>query len=320
VQPKYTVSKGVQASSADGRTVTYQFSTCSADKVPNVDLDASRLLDTLPPGAVVDTGRSPGWTKDPSGTNTWGYDIGEFRSGNGQAGCRIPGVLVVTFPEADFPTGTTANNSVVLKGDPLGPAAERDLATANAVSPVFGEPSTGLHVHAAKSWNPKITSGDAASISLHAVNEAAPATSLVLTEPGAGTTPGLYNWLAPQSIELSPWNPTSITLTLDYRLNGDPAWHTFTPDTPLNGSSNRRVTFAVGASDPADTVIGIPAGRWLDGLRFTWNGNIPTGWSPGNSTQFVAQVLAQGHDGRTAPNPLHNCVDLVGRGSGGSRS
>ncbi|WP_345290704.1 DUF11 domain-containing protein [Kitasatospora albolonga] len=52
VQPKYDVSKGVQSSSQDGRTVTYQFGACSKDGVPNVDLDTSRLVDTLPPGAV----------------------------------------------------------------------------------------------------------------------------------------------------------------------------------------------------------------------------------------------------------------------------
>ncbi|MFJ8044576.1 SdrD B-like domain-containing protein [Kitasatospora sp. NPDC096147] len=312
VEPKYTVTKGVQTSSQDGRSVTYQFSACSTDKVPNVDLDTSRLVDVLPPGAVVDTSRSPGWSKVPGTENTWEFDNGAFRSGNGQAGCRTPGVLVVNFPEADFPTGTTADNSVTLKGDPLGPDPERDLSDATATSPVFQDPATGVQVTTSKSWVDRIVSGDLASFSLFATNLAGPATSLVMTDPGAGTTDGLYNWIHPQSIQLSPWTPKAVGMTLEYRLNGDPAWLAFTPGTAFDGASARRIMVREGeASDPADDVLGIPAGRWLDGLRFSWTGPIPTGWSPGNSVQVTGQVLYRGHDGRPAPQPLTNCVDTV---------
>ena len=309
VEPSYKVTKGIQTTSSDGRTVTYQFSACATDNVPNVDLDASRLLDTLPAGAVVDTGRSPGWSQSPPGPNTWGYDIGEFRSGNGHGGCRIPGVLVVHYPEADFPNGTTSGNTVDLYGDPIGPDAERELDSASATTGQFQPPATGVEVSASKVWGDHVTSGDLNTFGLSATNTSAPATSLTMTDPGAGTTEGLYNWIFPQSIQLEPWNPTSITLTFQYRLNGDPAWHTFTPSSPFNGSGNRRLTFAEGAGDPAADVLGIPAGRWLDGLKLTWNGPIPTGWSPGNSVQLVTQVVTPGHDGRPAPDPLTNCLD-----------
>ncbi|WP_441250715.1 SdrD B-like domain-containing protein [Kitasatospora sp. McL0602] len=320
VQPQYTVTKGVQTSSQDGRTVTYQFGTCSKDGVPNVDLDASRLVDTLPPGAVVDTSRSPGWTENPPGSNTWGYDIGDFRAGNGQAGCKYPGVMVVNYPESAFLNGTTSTNKVDLKGDPLGPDAEKDLSTATAVTPTFQPTTTGVVVDVRKTWGPTVTSGDVNGFSLFPVNTAGPITSLVMTDPGAGTTTGLYNWLDPQAIQLDPWNPTSIALTLEYRLNGDPAWQTFTPGKPFNGAAARRVSFAHGAADPANDVLGIPVGRWLDGLRFSWNGPIPGGWSPGNSIQVLMQVLYTGHDGTTAPDPLHNCVDLVGTDAAGVRA
>ncbi|MFJ5882035.1 SdrD B-like domain-containing protein [Kitasatospora cineracea] len=307
VAPAYQVTKGVQTSSADGRTVTYQFSACSTEGV-NVDLDASRLLDTLPAGAVVDTARSPGWSPAPPGPNTWGYDIGEFRSGNGQAGCRTPGVLVVDYPEADFPTGTTSTNDVELFGDPLGPDPERSLSTAQATTGQFRPPSTDVEVTASKSWGESSVSGDLNGFSIFTTNTAAPATSLTMTDPGTGTTADLYNWLYPQSLQFAPWNPAGITMAFQYRLDGDPAWRTFTPGTPFDGSTDRRITFAEGAGDPAADVLGIPAGRWLDGLRFTWNGNLPTGWSPGGGVQVVTQVLATGHDGRPAPAPLTNCV------------
>ncbi|MFJ9519260.1 SdrD B-like domain-containing protein [Kitasatospora sp. NPDC101801] len=311
VQPQYKVTKGVQTSSQDGRTVTYQFGTCSTDGVPNVDLDLAKLVDTLPAGAVVDTSRSPGWSQVGAG-NTWEYDIGAFTAGNGQAGCRYPGVLVVNFPAPTFPTGSTATNSVTLNGDPLGPDPARDLDTATAVSPTFQDPSTGVHVSSSKVWQSSFVSGDIGSFSLFPNNVSVPVTSLVMTDPGTGTTTDLYNWLAPQSIQLEAWNPTSIALTLEYRLNGDPAWQTFTPGTPFNGAGARRVKIETGAGDPANDVLGIPAGRWLHGLRFSWAGPIPTGWSPGNSVQVLAQVLYTGHDGATAPTPLHNCVDVVG--------
>ncbi|MFJ1752718.1 SdrD B-like domain-containing protein [Kitasatospora sp. NPDC088134] len=307
VEPEYRVTKGVQTSSADGRTVTYQFSACSTDGT-NVDLDTSRLLDTLPPGAVVDTGRSPGWSRVAPGPNTWGYDNGEFRAGNGHAGCRIPGVLVVNYPEAQFPTGSTSTNRVELFGDPLGPDPERSLSTDEATTGQFQAPNTDVQVTASKSWAETSVSGDLNSFSLFATNTSAPATSLTMTDPGTGTTDGLYNWLYPQSLQFSPWNPAGITMTFEYRLNGDPAWRTFTPGTPFDGSGNRRVTFAEGAGDPANDVLGLPAGRWLDGLRFSWNGPLPTGWSPGGGVQLVTQVLATGHDGRRAPAPLTNCV------------
>ncbi|MFJ6775640.1 SdrD B-like domain-containing protein, partial [Kitasatospora sp. NPDC091257] len=311
VQPQYTVTKGVQTSSSDGRTVTYQFSACATDNVPNVDLDTSLLLDTLPPGAVVDTGRSPGWSPVAPGPNTWGYDIGPFVSGNGRGGCRIPGVLVVNYPEASFPDGTTSENVVALHGDPIGPDPDRQLDTANATTSPFQPPATGVVVTASKVWRDTTVNGDLNSFSLSATNTAGPATSLTVTDPGAGSTDGIYNWIFPQSLQLEPWNPTSILLTLQYRLNGDPTWQTFTPGTPFNGSDTRRITFEPGAGDPANDVLGIPAGRWLDGLRFTWNGPIPTGWSPGNAVQLVTQVATPGHDGRQAPEPLTNCVDTT---------
>ncbi|MDH6577631.1 SdrD B-like domain-containing protein [Kitasatospora sp. MAP5-34] len=320
VQPAYTVTKGVQTSSADGRTVTYQFSACSNAPGPNVDLDASRLVDTLPPGAVVDTGRSPGWTENPPGSNTWGYDIGEFRAGNGQAGCRYPSVLVVHYPDPPFPSGTTSTNSVTLKGDPLGPSPEEDLSTADARTPVFQPPTTGIVVGVRKTWGPTVTSGDINGFSLFPENTSGPATSLVMTDPGAGTTTNLYNWLELQSIQLDAWAPTSILMTLEYRLNGDPAWQTFTPGTPFNGSAARRVFIDHGAGDPANDRLGVPVGRWPDGLRFSWNGPIPGGWSPGNSIQVLSQVLYTGHDGTTAPDPLHNCVDAVGTNAAGEQS
>ncbi|MFD4537938.1 SdrD B-like domain-containing protein [Kitasatospora sp. NPDC058397] len=319
VQPQYTVTKGIQTSSGDGRTVTYQFSACATDLVPNVDLDTSRLLDTLPPGAVVDTGRSPGWSQVAPGPNTWGYDIGEFRSGNGRGGCRLPGVLVVNYPEADFPDGTTSDNTVDLYGDPIGPDAERKLDTAGTTTGQFRPPATGVTVTASKVWRDGVTSGDINSFSLSATNTSGPATSLTMTDPGAGTTDGLYNWLFPQSLQLEPWNPTSIGLTLQYRLDGDPTWLTFSPSSPLDGSSTRRITFVQGAGDPARDELGIPAGRRLDGLRFTWDGPIPTGWSPGNSVQVIAQVVTPGHDGRPAPSPLTNCLDTTA-GDGTSTS
>ncbi|MER5865832.1 SdrD B-like domain-containing protein [Kitasatospora sp. NPDC002040] len=319
VQPQYKVTKGVQTSSQDGRTVTYQFSTCSTDGVPNVDLDAATLLDSLPVGAVVDTSRSPGWTSGGPGPNTWQYDVGPFVSGNGQAGCRNPGVLVVNYPDPTFPTGSTATNTVTMAGDPLGPDAGRDLSTATAVSPTFQDASTGVVVTAAKNWGGTYSSGDIAPFSLFPVNTAGPITSMVVTDPGTGTTDGLYNWLVPQSIQLEAWNPTSIALTLEYRLNGDPAWQAFSPTTALNGANARRITFAA-ASDPANDVLGIPAGRRLDGLRFSWAGPIPTGWSPGNSIQVLSQIVATGHDGRTAPTPLRNCVDVTGSVAGTSQT
>ncbi len=312
VQPQYTVTKGVQNTSQDGRTVTYQFSACSKDRVPNVDLDASHLTDTLPVGAVVDTARSPGWSQVSTDPNVWTYDIGAFRSGNGQAGCRTPGVMVVDYPLPTFPNGTTSTNRVTLSGDPLGPDADRELSSADATTSPFQPPVTGVQVQARKTWPSGATSGDVAGFSLFATNLAAPATSLVMTDPGNGTTAGLYNWFAPQSVQLDAWNPSSIALTLEYRLDGDPAWHAFTPGTAFNGAAARRITFAEGAGDPANDVLGIPAGRWLDGLRFSWNGPIPTGWSPGNSVQVLVQVLATGHDGRSAPKPLTNCVDVAG--------
>ncbi|MGW4648886.1 SdrD B-like domain-containing protein [Kitasatospora sp. NPDC004289] len=311
VQPQYKVTKGVQTASQDGRSVTYQFSACSTDKVPNVDLDTSKLVDVLPAGAVVDTSRSPGWTKVAGTDNTWEFDIGAFRAGNGQAGCRNPGALVVEFPQPDFPTGTTADNTVTLKGDPLGPDPEVDLSSATATSPTFQDPSGGVQVSTSKTWVDKAVSGDLSSFSLFATNLAAPVTSLVMTDPGTGTTDGLYNWIYPQSLQLSPWNPTSIGMTLEYRLNGDPSWLSFTPGTAFDGSSARRIMVQDGAGDPANDVLGIPAGRWLDGLRFSWSGPIPGGWSPGNSVQVTGQVLYRGHDGRVAPQPLTNCVDTV---------
>ncbi|MFE7525625.1 SdrD B-like domain-containing protein [Kitasatospora sp. NPDC057542] len=320
VQPDYRVTKGVQTSSQDGRSVTYQFSACSTSGVPNVDLDAGRLVDTLPPGAVVDTGRSPGWTQDPADPDRWTFDIGDFRAGNGQAGCRNPGVLVVNYPDPAFPSGTTSTNSVVLQGDPLGPEGMRDLSEATAESPTFKPPTTGIQVAASKTWQDKVVSGDIASFSLHPGNIAGPATRLVMTDPGSGTTSGLYNWLIPQSIQLEAWNPTGIGLTLRYRLDGDPTWRTFTPGKPFDGSSSRRITFAEGAGNPANDELGIPAGRRLDGLRFEWNGPIPTGWSPGNAVQVLSQVVTPGHDGRTAPGPLHNCVDVTGTDATGATS
>ncbi|KOV15433.1 hypothetical protein ADK60_27850, partial [Streptomyces sp. XY431] len=309
VQPQYTVTKGIQTSSQDGRTVTYQFSPCATDNVPNVDLDTSRLLDTLPPGAVVDPGRSPGWTQVAPGPNTWGYDIGPFVSGNGRGGCRNPGALVVYYPEADFPNGTTSTNNVDLLGDPLGADPETTLDSSSATTGQFQPPATGVAVTASKVWRDTVTSGDLNSFSLSATNTSGPATSLTITDPGAGTTEGLYNWIFPQSLQLEAWNPTSIQLTLQYRLNGDPTWLTFSPGTALNGATSRRITFAEGAGDPANDILGIPAGRWLDGLQFVWNGPIPTGWSPGNAVQLVTQVATPGHDGRAAPVPLTNCVD-----------
>lgn len=318
VQPAYTVTKGVQTSSQDGRTVTYQFGTCSTAGVPNVDLDVAKLVDTLPAGAVVDTSRSPGWTQAGAG-NTWEYDIGAFTSGNGQAGCRNPGALVVHYPDPAFPTGTTADNTVTLNGDPLGPDTGRDLSTATATSPTFQDAASGVQVAASKTWGTNFVSGDIGSFSLHPGNVSVPVTSLVMTDPGTGTTDGLYNWLVPQSIQLEAWNPTGIALTLDYRLNGDPGWQTFSPTTPLDGATSRRITFAT-ASDPGNDVLGIPAGRRLDGLRFSWAGPIPTGWSPGNAVQVLAQVVATGHDGRTAPTPLHNCVDVTGSVGADSRT
>ncbi|MGW4382793.1 SdrD B-like domain-containing protein [Kitasatospora sp. NPDC004531] len=308
VEPVYDVTKGVQTASADGRTVTYQFSACSTAG-PNVDLDASRLLDTLPAGAVVDTGRSPGWTQVGPGPNTWSYDIGEFRAANGQPGCRIPGVLVVNYPDPPFAAGTTSTNHVELLGDPLGAEPERGLSTADATTGVFQEPGTGVEVTAAKSWGEHSVSGDLNSFSLFATNASAPATSLTMTDPGTGTTEGLYNWLFPQTVQLDAWNPPGIVLTFQYRLNGDPTWLTFTPGTPFDGSSTRRITFAEGAGDPANDELGLPAGRWLDGLRLTWNGPLPTGWSPGGGVQVVTQVVTPGHDGRPAPELLTNCVD-----------
>ncbi|WP_407988875.1 SdrD B-like domain-containing protein [Kitasatospora sp. CMC57] len=312
VQPQYKVTKGVQTSSQDGRTVTYQFNSCSTDGVPNVDLDLSKLVDRLPAGAVVDTSRSPGWADDGSGTNTWQFDGGPFVSGNSQAGCRNYGVLVVNYPAPTFPTGSNVTNSVTLNGDPLGPDGARDLDTASTTSPTFQDPSTGVQVASSKTWGSSYVSGDIGSFSLHPGNVSIPVTSLVMTDPGTGTTDDLYNWLLPQSIQLEAWNPNSIGMTLEYRLNGDPAWHTFTPGTTFNGAAARRITFAVGAGDPANDVLGIPAGRWLHGLRFGWAGPIPTGWSPGNAVQVLAQVVATGQDGRPAPKPLHNCVDVVG--------
>ena len=310
VQPQYTVTKGIQTSSGDGRTVTYQFSACATDNVPNVDLSASRLFDSLPAGAVVDTGRSPGWSQVPPGPNTWGFDNGAFTSGNGHGGCRIPGVLVVNYPQAAFPDGSTSTNTVDLLGAPLG-EGERQLDTAGTTTGQFQPPVTGVEVTASKVWQPTVASGDLNSFSLSATNVAGPATSLTITDPGTGTTDGLYNWIFPQSLQFEAWNPTSISLTLQYRLNGDATWQTFTPTNPFNGSAARRLTFAEGAGDPAGDVIGIPAGRWLDGLKFTWNGPIPTGWSPGNAVQLIAQVSAVGHDGRAAPDPLTNCVDTA---------
>ncbi|MGA5821202.1 SdrD B-like domain-containing protein [Kitasatospora sp. NPDC094028] len=310
VQPQYTVTKGIQTSSSDGRTVTYQFSACATDNVPNVDLDTSRLLDTLPPGVVVDTGRSPGWAQVAPGPNTWGYDIGAFTSGNGRGGCRNPGVLVVHYPEADFPDGTTSDNNVDLLGAPL-TEAERKLDSASTTTGQFRPPATGVVVTASKVWRDTTINGDLNSFSISATNTSGPATSLTITDPGAGSTDGVYNWIYPQSIQLEPWNPNSIGLTLQYRLNGDPTWQTFTPTSPFNGSTARRITFVQGAGDPSRDELGIPAGRWLDGLKFTWNGPIPTGWSPGNAVQVVTQVATPGHDGRTAPTPLTNCVDTT---------
>ncbi|PYC85349.1 hypothetical protein C7C46_06275 [Streptomyces tateyamensis] len=312
VAPHYKVTKGIGASSADGRTVTYQFSACSTAGVPNVDLDTSRLLDTLPAGAVVDTGRSPGWSQVAPGPNTWGFDIGEFRSGNGQAGCRNPGQLVVHYPQAQFPNGTTSTNTVDLNGDPLGPDPETKLDTASTTTGQFQPPASGVVVTASKVWNDKVASGDLNSFSLAATNTAGPATSLTMTDPGTGTTPaGLYNWLYPQSLQFQPWSPNSILLTLQYRLDGDPTWRTFTPGAALNGSAARRITFVEGTGNPADDELGIPAGRWLDGLKFTWNGPIPTGWSPGTGVQLVTQVVTPGHDGTAAPVPLTNCLDTT---------
>ncbi|MFD5565677.1 SdrD B-like domain-containing protein [Kitasatospora griseola] len=308
VEPAYQVTKGVQTASADGRTVTYQFSACSTSG-PNVDLDASRLLDTLPPGAVVDTARSPGWSQVAPGPNTWGYDIGEFRAANGQAGCRIPGVLVVNYPDPTFPSGTTSTNDVELLGDPLGTAPEQSLSTAEATTGTFQEPATGVQVSAAKSWGERSVSGDLNSFSLFATNTSAPATELTMTDPGTGTTDSLYNWLFPQTVQLDAWNPPGIRLTFQYRLNGDPTWLTFTPGTPFDGSTTRRITFVGGAGDPAADELGLPAGRWLDGLRLTWSGPLPTGWAPGSGVQVVTQVVTPGHDGRPAPELLTNCVD-----------
>ncbi|AUG79203.1 hypothetical protein CFP65_4456 [Kitasatospora sp. MMS16-BH015] len=316
VQPKYDVTKGVQASSQDGRTVTYQFGACSKDQTPNVDLDTSRLVDQLPPGAVVDVSRSPGWTEKPPGSNNWEFDIGEFRAGNHQAGCRYPGALVVNYPESAFPNGTTSKNTVVLKGDPLGPDPEQDLSTAEATTPTFQPPTTGVVVGAAKTWGAKSVSGDVNGMSLFPTNNAGPVTSLVMTEPGSGTAPAnIFNWLVPQSIQLNQWAPSSIRLTLEYRINGDPTWQTFNSASPLDGTTTRRITFATAPSG-ADTIV-IPAGHRLDGLRFSWNGPIPSGWSPGNSVQFLTQVLYTGHDGTPAPDPLHNCIDVVGTDAAG---
>ncbi|MER5637525.1 SdrD B-like domain-containing protein [Kitasatospora sp. NPDC002227] len=318
VQPQYNVTKGVQTSSADGRTVTYQFSACSKDQVPNVDLDASRLVDQLPAGAVVDVSRSPGWSENPAGSNNWQYDIGPFVSGNGQAGCRNPGVLVVHYPDPTFPSGTTSKNTVDLKGDPLGPDPEQDLSTAEATTPTFQPPVTGVVVHTSKTWGPTVTSGDVNGFSLFATNTNGPITSMVMTDPGTGTNPAnIYNWLDPQSIQLDAWNPTSIVMTFQYRLNGDPTWLTFTGASPFNGSAARRVFIDHGAGDPANDRLGIPAGRWMDGLQFTWNGPIPSGWSPGNSIQVLTQVNWTGHDGTPATNPLHNCVDVIGTDAAG---
>ncbi len=318
VRPGYTTTKGVQASSRDGRSVAYRFSACSTADVPNVDLDAGRLVDTLPPGAVVDTSRSPGWVNDPAGSTTWVYDIGAFRSGNGRAGCRNPGALVVNYPDPTFPSGTTATNTVTLQGDPLGPDPQRDLSSATAETPVLQPPVSGVEVSGSKGWQANTTSGDIASLNLFVTNNADPVTRLVLTDPGAGTTANLYNWLFPQSLQLDAWNPTTIDLALEYRLDGDPAWLTFTPGSPMNGSSNRWITFAEGAGNPAGDVIGIPAGRYLDGLRFTWTGPVPSGWSPGNAVRLHAQIVTPGHDGRTAPVPLHNCFDAVGTDAAGN--
>ncbi|MFJ8438443.1 SdrD B-like domain-containing protein [Kitasatospora griseola] len=307
VEPSYQVTKGVQTSSADGRTVTYQFSACS-NAGANVDLSASRLLDTLPPGAVVDAGRSPGWIEVPPGPNTWSYDIGAFQAANHQPGCRVPGVLVVNYPDPPFPAGTTSTNDVELLGQPLGAGSEQRLSTAEATTGVFQEPATGVQVTAAKSWGEHSVSGDLNSFSLFATNASAPATSLTMTDPGTGTTANLYNWLFPQSIQLDAWNPPGIRLTFQYRLNGDPTWLTFTPGTPFDGSTSRRITFEQGAGDPANDVLGTPAGRWLDGLQFTWDGPLPTGWSPGGGVQVVTQVVTPGHDGSPAPELLTNCV------------
>ncbi|WP_344571167.1 SdrD B-like domain-containing protein, partial [Kitasatospora viridis] len=310
VQPHYTVTKGIQTSSQDGRTVTYQFSACATNNVPNVDLDGSNLVDTLPTGAVVDTSRSPGWTQVTTDPNVWRYDIGAFYSSNGQGGCQIPGAMVVNYPDPTFPTGSTATNTVDLNGSPLG-EGERKLDDASATTGQFREPTTGVVVTASKVWGSQVTSGDLNSFSLSATNTAGPATSLTMTDPGAGSTDGIYNWIYPQSLQFEPWNPTSIALTFQYRLNGDPTWLTFSPTNPLNGSTSRRITFATGAGDPGQDILGIPAGRWLDGLKFTWNGPIPTGWSPGNAVQLVTQVATPGHDGRTAPDPLTNCLDTA---------
>lgn len=155
---------------------------------------------------------------------------------------------------------------------------------------------------ASKVWRDTVVSGDLNSFSLSATNTSGPATSLTITDPGAGTTEGLYNWIFPQSLQLEPWNPTSIQLTFQYRLNGDPTWLTFTPGTAFNGATARRITFAEGAGDPANDVLGIPAGRWLDGLRFVWNGPIPTGWSPGNAVQLVTQVATPATTGAPPPS------------------
>ncbi|MFD0570665.1 hypothetical protein ACFQ0T_17420 [Kitasatospora gansuensis] len=116
-----------------------------------------------------------------------------------------------------------------------------------------------MKISSAKVWQSKFVSGDIGSFSLFPTNVSVPITSLVMTDPGTDTTTDLYNWLAPQSIQLEAWNPTSIGLTFEYRLNGDPAWQTFTPGTPFNGAAARRLTFATGAGDPANDIVGIPA-------------------------------------------------------------
>ncbi|WP_073813487.1 DUF11 domain-containing protein [Kitasatospora sp. CB01950] len=93
----------------------------------------------------------------------------------------------------------------------------------------------------------------------------------------------------PQTVQLDAWNPPGIQLTFQYRLNGDPTWLTFTPGTPFDGSGNRRIAFEEGAGDPANDVLGLPTGRWPDGVRLTWNGPLPTGWSPGSGVQVVTR-------------------------------
>ncbi|MFF7995636.1 hypothetical protein ACFZDG_38425 [Kitasatospora xanthocidica] len=94
---------------------------------------------------------------------------------------------------------------MTLQGDPLGADPLRDLSTATAETSTFRPPTTGIQVTASKVWQDRVVSGDLASFSLHPGNIAGPATSLVMTDPGTGTTPGLYDWLIPQRVaELEP--------------------------------------------------------------------------------------------------------------------